>query len=173
MASAVRSPRLLSMKGMLALGYIVSWPDTHAVFTRARVFIVDRDIQGANAVAAELNTTRQMVWTAQVNVTDWEQQVAAFESAIDTFGRIDYVFPIAGLSERKTFPNRGKNLTAFEKPDLSVVDVNLTAVVCTVSLALQQFRRQNVNKFGFRGKSKSRTDLDIENRQLGRTANAV
>ncbi|EXJ92464.1 hypothetical protein A1O3_01015 [Capronia epimyces CBS 606.96] len=118
----------------------------------AQVFIVDRDIEGARALAAELNTTRQAVWTAQVDVTDWDQQVAAFEAAVKQFGRIDYVYPIAGLSERRAFPNRGKNSQGFEKPDLLTLDVNLTAVLYTVSLALQQFRRQDLNRFGFRGK---------------------
>ncbi|KIW84851.1 hypothetical protein Z517_00239 [Fonsecaea pedrosoi CBS 271.37] len=117
-----------------------------------QVFIVDRDIHSAIDFAAELNQTAQVAWTAQVDVTNWDEQVSAFEKAVDTFGRIDYVFPIAGLSERRSFPNRGKDLKRFEKPDLSVIDVNLTAVLYTVSLALQQFRRQDVNKFGFKGK---------------------
>lgn len=109
-----------------------------------------------------------MVWTAQVDVTDWDQQVSAFEKAVSTFGRIDYVFPIAGLSERRTFPNRGTNHRGFEKPDLSLVNVNLTAVLYTVSLALQQFRRQHVTKFGFKGKSKS-SALMSNTRQLRST----
>ena len=129
------------------------WPGAHVAGPRAQVFIVDRDIRGANAFAAELNTTRQVVWTAQVDVTNWDQQASAFQTAIDQFGRIDYVFPVAGIPERRAFPNRGKNHKGFEKADLTVIDVNLTAVVHTVSLALQQFRRQEVNKFGFRGKS--------------------
>ncbi|KAK5331689.1 hypothetical protein LTR93_000694 [Exophiala xenobiotica] len=99
-----------------------------------------------------MNKTSQVVWTAEVDVTDWDQQVSAFEKAVNTLGRIDYVYPIAGLSERRSFPNRGKDYKGFEKPDLSVIDVNLTAVLYTVSLALQQFRRQALNKFGFRGK---------------------
>ncbi|OAL33228.1 hypothetical protein AYO20_07545 [Fonsecaea nubica] len=117
-----------------------------------QVFIADRDIHSAIDFAAELNETAQVAWTAQVDVTNWDEQVSAFEKAVDTFGRIDYVFPIAGLSERRSFPNRGKDLKGFEKPDLSVIDVNLTGVLYTVSLALQQFRRQDVNKFGFKGK---------------------
>lgn len=99
-----------------------------------------------------MNKDCQVVWTAQVDVTEWDQQASAFRTAVETFGRIDYVFPIAGISESRVFPNKGKGLKDFEKPDLSVVAVNLTAVLYTVSLGLQQFRRQEVNKFGFRGK---------------------
>jgi NAD(P)-dependent dehydrogenase (short-subunit alcohol dehydrogenase family) len=143
------------MKGMSISPWTTHWPGAHVTGNRAQVFIADRDSQGANAFAAELNTGRQVVWTAQVDVTDWEQQASAFQTAIDQFGRIDYVFPVAGLAERRAFPNRGKNHKGFEKADLTVIDVNLTAVIHTVSLALQQFRRQEVNKFGFRGKSTS------------------
>ena len=129
---------------------------------RAHVFIADRDIQSANDFAAEMNKDHQVIWTAQVDVSKWDQQAAAFKKAVETFGRIDYVFPVAGISERKAFPNRGECLKDFEEPDLSVLDINLKAVLYTVSLALQQFRRQKVNRFGFRGKSKSRVSLMIQ-----------
>ena len=32
----------------------------------------------------------------EVNVTDWDQQASCFEAAVKEFGRIDYVYPIAG-----------------------------------------------------------------------------
>lgn len=41
--------------------------------------------------------------------------------------------------------------SGFEKPDLTVIDLDLTGVMYTVSLAVQQFRRQEP-KNGFRGK---------------------
>lgn len=95
-----------------------------------------------------------MAFTAYMDVTSWDDQVRAFESAVGQFGRIDYVYPIAGIAERRSFPNTASQSRGFIKPDLTVVDVNLTAVMYTVSLALQQFRRQEVNRHGFRGKSK-------------------
>lgn len=40
----------------------------------------------------------------------------------------------------------------FKEPDLSVVDVDLKGVMFTVGLAVQQFRRQEKDANGFRGK---------------------
>jgi NAD(P)-dependent dehydrogenase (short-subunit alcohol dehydrogenase family) len=40
----------------------------------------------------------------------------------------------------------------FKEPDLSTVDVDLKGVMYTVGLAVQQFRRQEKNAQGFRGK---------------------
>lgn len=95
----------------------------------------------------------QVAWVHEVDVTDWDQQVKAFEAAIAEFGRIDYVYPIAGIGERVWTPNR-PNATGFTKPDLAVLDADVIGVLYTVSLALQQFRRQEPSKRGFRGKSK-------------------
>ena len=90
-------------------------------------------------------------------MTDWEQQVTAFEAAVSAFGRVDYVYPIAGIGERAWTPHHSTGAKAgFAKPDLSVTDVDLKGVLYTCSLALQQFRRQEPDKNGFRGKSKGR-----------------
>jgi hypothetical protein len=79
--------------------------------------------------------------------------VKGFEAAISEFGRIDYVYPIAGIGERPWTPHHTGPKDAFVKPDLSVADVDMRAVLYTCSLALQQFRRQEPDRDGFRGKS--------------------
>jgi hypothetical protein len=79
--------------------------------------------------------------------------VKVFEAAISGFGRIDYVYPIAGIGERPWTPHHTGPKDAFAKPDLSVADVDMKAVLYACSLALQQFRRQEPDKDGFRGKS--------------------
>jgi NAD(P)-dependent dehydrogenase (short-subunit alcohol dehydrogenase family) len=61
------------------------------------------------------------------------------------------VYPIAGIGERVWTPNSPTMTSGFEKPDLSVIDIDLTGVMYTVSLAVQQFRRQEP-KNGIRGK---------------------
>ena len=121
-----------------------------------KVYIADSNIKGAETVASELNNKAgsQVAWAVQVDVTDWESQRKGFEVAVKHFGRIDYVYPIAGISERPWLPNK-PTATEFTKPDLSVLDVDATGVLYTASLAIQQFRKQEVNKFGFRGKSES------------------
>jgi NADP-dependent 3-hydroxy acid dehydrogenase YdfG len=118
-----------------------------------RVFLADRDIEGASSFASSLNTKEKVAHAHQVEVTSWDQQAAAFSAAVKEFGRIDYVYPIAGIGERVWTPNRPDKKEGFKKPDLTVLDVDVTGVLYTVSLALQQFRRQDVVG-GFRGKSK-------------------
>lgn len=65
------------------------------------------------------------------------------------------MFPIAGIGERKwlPFPSESREMAAdqFEKPDLGVVDVDLTGVLYTVALAVQQFRRQDAVAWGSEG----------------------
>lgn len=92
-----------------------------------------------------------MAWAVEVDVADWDAQRRGFDAAVAQFGRVDYVCPIAGMGERRTFPNR-PNSTGFERPDLGAWDVNMTGFIYTVSLALQQFRRQSLSRHGFRGK---------------------
>ena len=58
-----------------------------------------------------------------------------------------------GISERKWTPHQEGGGKGFVKPDLSVLDIDLTGVFYTVSLAVQQFRRQEPDQNGFRGKS--------------------
>jgi len=131
------------------------------LLNRAKVFIADRDITAANLLASSLNTNKdeKIAFAAQVDVTSWDQQVACFEKAIKAFGgRVDYVFPIAGIGERKWIPTKEETMTkegeaGFVKPDLTVVDADLTGVLWTVGMAIQQFRRQEVGRWGFRGKS--------------------
>jgi len=136
------------------------------LLNRAKVFIADRDITAANLLASSLNTNKdeKIAFAAQVDVTSWDQQVACFQKAVDAFGgRVDYVFPIAGIGERRWIPTREETKTkedgaetegaGFVKPDLTVVDADLTGVLWTVGVAVQQFRRQGVGRWGFRGKS--------------------
>jgi len=116
-----------------------------------RVFIADRDIAGAEAVVAELNKSEKVATCAHVDVVNWNSQAKAFSQAVADFGRIDYVYPIAGIGERAWIPN-DPGRSGFEMPDLSVIDVDLTGVLYTVGLAVQQFRKQEPGKHGFRGK---------------------
>jgi NAD(P)-dependent dehydrogenase (short-subunit alcohol dehydrogenase family) len=100
-----------------------------------------------------LNKNGQVAKCAHVDVLDWNSQAKAFSQAVADSGRIDYVYPIAGVGERPSIIN-DPSQTGFEMPDLTVLDVDLTGVIYTVSLAVQQFRRQEPSKNGFRGKSK-------------------
>jgi len=118
----------------------------------AKVVIADRDTKGAQAFADELNKKGDVASAVTVEVLDWEGQVKAFETALAKHKRIDYVYPMAGIAERTWTPHHKGPKDAFVKPDLAVLDVDVTGVLYTVSLALQQFRRQEPDKNGFRGK---------------------
>ena len=84
----------------------------------------------------------------------------AFEKAIDVFERIDYVFPVAGIGEKRALPNRPNATGPFDKPDLAVMDVDGTGMIYTIWLGVQHFRRQKIlNRYGFKGKSKSLAQL--------------
>lgn len=114
-------------------------------------------MKGAEALVQELNRNHSapVAWAIHVEAADWESQRLAFIAAVKQFGRIDYVFPVAGITEKRSFPNRPHSSPLeFEKPDLEVLDVNLNGVVLTISLAVQQFRRQQLDKHGLRGQSK-------------------
>ncbi|KAJ3528540.1 hypothetical protein NM208_g10152 [Fusarium decemcellulare] len=116
-----------------------------------KVFVADRNLKGAEEVASALNRSTQVAWPVQVDVADWESQRQGFEAAVKELGRIDYVFAVAGITEVPWTRSR-PDATDFEKPNLSVWDVNGTGALYTSSLAIQQFRRQEPNKHGFRGK---------------------
>ncbi|GME32580.1 NAD(P)-binding protein [Neofusicoccum parvum] len=117
----------------------------------AKVFIADQNISAAESLAVSLNQKSKAVYSHEVDLTSWEQQLESFEAAVAQFGRIDYVLPVAGIAEGKWLQNPGPT-TGFQKPDLGVLDLDLTAVFYTVALAIQQFRRQEKADGGFRGK---------------------
>ena len=114
-----------------------------------KVCIADRNLDGAKAAADKLG---KGAFAVEVSVTDWDSQKNAFEKAVKQLGRIDYVFPIAGIGERKAIKN-DPTATEFEKPDLTVIDVDLNGVLYTIYLAIQQFRHQDKDETGYRGRS--------------------
>lgn len=88
--------------------------------TSVNVFIADYNTVAAKSVADELNQAgKAKAASAHVNASDWNQLVQAFDQAITAFGRIDLVYPIAGIGERKWLSNN-PNSNSWEKPDLSV-----------------------------------------------------
>ena len=93
-----------------------------------------------------------MAQATKVDVTDWNSQAKAFGEAVTSFERIDYVYPIAGVGERRWIDN-DPTKSGFEAPDLTVMDIDLKGLLYTLSLAIQQFRRQDKDSNGFRGKS--------------------
>ncbi|KAF9894345.1 hypothetical protein FE257_007848 [Aspergillus nanangensis] len=124
-----------------------------------QVYIADSNIDGAQTWASELNKTHGdgSVFAVQVDVSSWDSQAAAFQQAENTFRRIDYVFPVAGIGERCALPNRPNARGPYEKPDLTVMDVDGIGMIYSIWLGVQHFRRQKtLNTYGFKGKMESR-----------------
>jgi len=115
-----------------------------------KVFIADRDEVNGQKVAQEIGGH-----FGKVDLADWKSQVKAFTQALSAFGRLDYVYGIGGVTESRWLPNNATSTSGheFEMPDLSVLDINLTGVLYTSALAIQQARRQDVGPNGFRCKS--------------------
>ncbi len=115
-----------------------------------KVFIADRDEESGSKIAQEVGGQ-----FGKVDLADWKSQVKAFTQAVSAFGRLDYVYGIGGIGERRWLPNNATSTSGheFEMPDLSVLDIDLTGVLYTSALAIQQARRQDVGPNGFRCKS--------------------
>ena len=77
-----------------------------------------------------------------------------------TFDRIDYVFPIAGLTERQVIPKPSEQKDVrkhgFVKPDTMTLNVNMNGMLNLIMIAVQAFRGQEPKEQlgGMRGKRK-------------------
>jgi NAD(P)-dependent dehydrogenase (short-subunit alcohol dehydrogenase family) len=126
----------------------------------------DRNIKLAKQFADEHNSGAQVasLHYVECDTSLWESQHSAFKFALKVLDeRIDFVAPIAGIGEKKWLPafeetgKRGID-DNFVKPDLSVIDIDLTGVLYTIALAVQQFRCQkplswsNTSQNEYRGK---------------------
>jgi len=120
------------------------------------IALADFNLSAARTAVDKLNSTSssQSCIALETDVRSWTSQAAAFQQAVDAFGRIDVTIVNAGIGERVFVANDGGKGTGFVEPDLSVLEVDLQGFMYTVSLAVQQMRRQGVDDDGFRGKSK-------------------
>lgn len=115
-----------------------------------KVFIADRDATNGKKVADEIGGL-----FGECDLADWKSQVKVFTQAVSAFGRIDYVYGIGGIGERRWLPNNVATTSGheFEMPDLTTLEIDLIGVLYTASLAIQQGRRQEPGANGWRCKS--------------------
>lgn len=129
--------------------------------TSARVFIADINLPGATAFTADLNALHpNSAFCDHCDVNSWSDLTSCLLRALELFdGRIDYIFPIAGLTERQVIPKpseqRDVRREGFVKPDLTVLETNATGMVNLVLAAVQVFRGQEPREElgAMRGKS--------------------
>ncbi|EME79527.1 uncharacterized protein MYCFIDRAFT_87321 [Pseudocercospora fijiensis CIRAD86] len=112
-----------------------------------RVAVADVNLPGAQQVVSSLKDGLAV----ELDAASWESQLAAFQKTLEEFGRIDYVFAIAGIGEKRWLAN-DPNSTDFVKPDLTTLDIDLNGVLYTAALAIQQMRRQEPDEREIRGK---------------------
>ncbi|KAJ7877961.1 NAD-P-binding protein [Mycena olivaceomarginata] len=122
-----------------------------------RVIIADLNSEAGAEFASELNKKAGSIIAIviQTDTTVWEDQLAAFQQANNTFKRIDYVFANAGIAEHPWLPPFDPETATSRplvKPDLATADINLTGQLYTAALALQTFECQEIGPSGFRGK---------------------
>ncbi|KAJ5970379.1 uncharacterized protein N7479_000297 [Penicillium vulpinum] len=106
-----------------------------------KVIVIDWNAEEGQKIADQIHGDFY-----KVDVTSWEQQFAAFEKTFAKYGRIDFVYANAGVSDRVDHctPESTESFTAGNPPDLHTMNINLVGVVYTSLLALRYFRK-NVN----------------------------
>ena len=116
-----------------------------------RVAVADVNLDGAQEVVSALKDGLAV----ELDAASWDSQLAAFQKTLKEFGgRLDYVFAIAGIGEKRWLAN-DPHSTEFVKPDLTTLDIDLNGVLYTAALAIQQMRRQEPDERAIRGKSMS------------------
>jgi NADP-dependent 3-hydroxy acid dehydrogenase YdfG len=123
------------------------------------VFIADINIDAAQSFVNDINSKKpDTAYCAKCDVNSWDDLTSAFSKALQIFDRLDYVFPIAGLTERQVIPKASEQQdvrkNGFTKPDLTVFDTNGTGMINLVLIAVQAFRGQEKRSElgGMRGK---------------------
>ena len=99
----------------------------------AKVVVGDMNLEGAEAVAAQLNDAFAM----KLNVTDYDSCEAIVKPAAEKYGRLDMVVANAGVVRSNAIEDMTYKEFAF------VVDINLNGYFNTAKAAVAQFRKQN------------------------------
>ena len=99
----------------------------------AKVVVGDMNLEGAEAVAAQLNDAFAM----KLNVTDYDSCEAIVKAAAEKYGRLDMVVANAGVVRSNAIEDMTYKEFAF------VVDINLNGYFNTAKAAVAQFRKQN------------------------------
>ena len=117
-------------------------------FVEAGAFVTFADVNKRGYdIARELNAKNDAGRSVfvEVDIRDWDQQKAMFETAKREFGSVDVVIANAGISR-----SSGDSLWNLDdpkgeptKPDLNIVEVNLRGTFYTWKLAVHYFRQQD------------------------------
>ncbi|KAF9694145.1 hypothetical protein EKO04_007922 [Ascochyta lentis] len=79
----------------------------------------------------------------QTDVSQWSSLTALFKSAIAAHGRIDFVFANAGIGPRANYLALETDAAGeLQEPNKTTLDVNLTSVINTATLAVHYMKSQ-------------------------------
>ncbi len=98
----------------------------------AKVVVGDMNLEGAEAVAAQLNDA----FAQKLNVCDYDSCEAIVKAAAEKYGRLDMVVANAGVVRSNAIEDMTYKEFAF------VVDINLNGYFNTAKAAVAQFRKQ-------------------------------
>ncbi|KAE8233125.1 hypothetical protein CF326_g1838 [Tilletia indica] len=113
----------------------------------AKVVVVDRSEHGLQDVAKEARALGGDVFTVKADVTNWEDQLAAFKAAEKHFGSISVVVANAGITDVEMFyDDAAEDVSLPKRPNLATIDVNIKGVVYTVRLALHFLRKGDLSR---------------------------
>jgi hypothetical protein len=130
-----------------------------------RIVVADINISAAQEAVRKLEeasaSSEQHHLAVEVDVSSWESQVAAFETAIEAVKRLDVVIVNAGVGEKAFVPNERAD-KGFVKPNLNILEIDLNGFLYTSALAIQQMRRQEPGEDGLRGRS----ELELETNRM-------
>ncbi|CAD6893682.1 unnamed protein product [Tilletia laevis] len=113
----------------------------------AKVAIVDRTQPGLDAVAKEARAVGGDVFPIKADVTNWEDQLAAFQAAEKHYGSISVVVANAGITDVEMFyDDASEDVAVPKRPNLATIDVNIKGVVYTIRLALHFLRKGDLSR---------------------------
>jgi NAD(P)-dependent dehydrogenase (short-subunit alcohol dehydrogenase family) len=127
-------------------GFVQKW-----AAAGASIVVGDINVQRGDQTIRQIRkeTGNEKVYFVPCDVTDWQAQVTLFKEAVklSPHGGIDAVVANAGVAGIEPL-HMPANLEAAEpeKPNLKVLDVNLTGVVYTTHLALYWLQRNPGSK---------------------------
>lgn len=86
----------------------------------------------------------------QADVRDYENLAAIFDQVFNAGHRLDFVFVNAGIAEYNDYFAQQPDIGIPPKPDLSLVDINMSGALYTSYLAMHYFRRSPISTKGER-----------------------
>ena len=96
----------------------------------AKVVIADLQDPKPESLLKLTSLNKEHDWAfLRCNITSWESQVSVFQGTIDKFGRLDYFYANAGVSETPPYLLENAGRDQLTKPNLAVYDVNLTGTL--------------------------------------------